>query len=119
MSSEWFEASPLAEVLHLDDLFPTQDICKVSHVTEERGIVPLVHPPQILGTSIVVVQVPLNYVHVLRHDLADLVLSLGRLVIERELVRIVKLGHLLMAIMSRLDHICLILEAFQYDFMFK
>ena len=26
MSSEWFEASPLAEVLHLDDLLPTQDI---------------------------------------------------------------------------------------------
>jgi hypothetical protein len=47
-----------------------------------------------------------------------LVLSLGRLGIERELVRIIKLGHLLMAIMSRLDHICLILEAFQYDFMF-
>ena len=78
----------------------------------------MVHPPQILGTSVVVVQVPLNYVHVLRDDLTDLVLSLGRLGIERELVRIIKLGHLLMAIMSRLDHICLILEAFQYDFMF-
>lgn len=111
MSSEWLKASPFAKVLHWDDLSPTQDIFKVSHVTEERGIVPLVDPPQIFGSSIVVVQVPLNYVHVLGHDLADLVLPLARLGIERELMFVVKLGDLLMALIGSLHHLCLVFEA--------
>jgi hypothetical protein len=53
----------------------------------------------------------LNYVHVLRRNLPDLVLPLARLGIEIELMFIVKLGDLLMALIGSLNHLCLVFKA--------